>query len=107
MGNRLSAHTVQSVKLIAEHDDDNDVPDPEPNTVEETEIVITPEDKTVVDTPPAKTVEPVAEVPDEPVEMPEQSAESPKESVQSKKVDFEITNPEDLDIDDKGQLGLF
>ncbi|MES2875482.1 MAG: DNA gyrase/topoisomerase IV subunit A [Bacteroidota bacterium] len=25
----------------------------------------------------------------------------------AKKIDFEITNPEDLDIDDKGQLGLF
>ena len=25
----------------------------------------------------------------------------------SKKIDFEITNPDDLDIDDKGQLGLF
>jgi len=24
-----------------------------------------------------------------------------------KKVDFEITNPDELDIDDKGQLGLF
>ena len=24
-----------------------------------------------------------------------------------KKIDFEITNPDDLDIDDKGQLGLF
>ena len=105
MGNRLSMHTVQSVKLIAEHDDD--VPDPELNTVEETEIVITPEDKTVVDTPPAKTIEPVAEVSDLSVEMPEQSVESPKESVQSKKIDFEITNPEDLDIDDKGQIGLF
>jgi topoisomerase-4 subunit A len=25
----------------------------------------------------------------------------------TKKIDFEITNPNDIDIDDKGQLGLF
>jgi topoisomerase-4 subunit A len=24
-----------------------------------------------------------------------------------KKIDFEITNPDDIDMDDKGQLGLF
>lgn len=52
----------------------------------------TPEDKPV---PPAptKVVEPAAE--EEPVKQ------------QSKKIDFEITNPDDIDIDDKGQLGLF
>jgi topoisomerase-4 subunit A len=150
MGNRLSAHVVQSITLISEHDDDTDVPDPEPNTVDETEIVVTPEDKAVVDTPPAKTVEPVAEVagaaepithvkPDAPIVKPEpvkvvekpaepkteaiEPAEAPIEPVQAeekpveaptepeppapKKVDFEITNPDDIEIDDKGQLGLF
>ena len=25
----------------------------------------------------------------------------------TKKVDFEITNPDDIDLDEKGQLGLF
>ena len=36
------------------------------------------------------------------------SEEAPKEELKpAKKIDFEITNPEDLDIDDKGQLGLF
>ena len=36
------------------------------------------------------------------------SEEPPKEEIKpAKKIDFEITNPEDLDIDDKGQLGLF
>jgi len=38
-----------------------------------------------------------------------QSAESQTKSVQSppKKIDFEITNPDDIEMDDKGQLGLF
>ena len=138
MGNRLSAHVVQTVTLISEHDDDNDVPDPEPNTIDDTEIVVTPEDKAVADAPPAKNVEPVAEptdavepiahvIPDVPAKVIEpakesvnlepkfvasqsgKSVESPTESVQPpvKKVDFEITNPDDIEIDDKGQLGLF
>ncbi len=82
MGNRLSAHTVQSVELIAEHDDEEDVPDPAPDSVEETEIIEKPEEKTVADTPPA-------------------------EGKANKAVDFEITNPDDIDMDDSGQLGLF
>jgi topoisomerase-4 subunit A len=40
----------------------------------------------------------VSEVQDENVKEPEKPV---------KKIDFEITNPDDLDIDDKGQIGLF
>jgi len=120
MGNRLSAHVVQKVTLIAEHDDEADVPDPEPNSVEDTEIIITPEDKTEPDeipsvkSQPEKSVESPkkesVESSNESVEFPKQeSVESPNEPVESskKKIDFEITNPDDIDIDDKGQLGLF
>ncbi|GAA4904233.1 DNA gyrase/topoisomerase IV subunit A [Mucilaginibacter defluvii] len=91
MGNRLSAHVVQSVELIAEHDDAADVPDPAPDSVEATEIIQTPEDKTTVDAPPAADA-PVNNI----------SEEKP-----AKKIDLEITNPDDIDMDDKGQLGLF
>ncbi|WP_411275021.1 DNA gyrase/topoisomerase IV subunit A [Daejeonella sp.] len=38
---------------------------------------------------------------------PEPSVQANEEPKPAKKIDFEITNPEDLDIDDKGQLGLF
>ncbi|MES2279730.1 MAG: DNA gyrase/topoisomerase IV subunit A [Bacteroidota bacterium] len=136
MGNRLSPHVVQSVVLITEHDDAADVPDPEPNPVDETEIVVTPEDKEIANTPPKVAVPPLAKVaatvavptqsvkPPEPerVEPPKiESVESETKSVESqkveseekpvespaKKVDFEITNPDDIEIDDKGQLGLF
>ncbi|MCQ6958456.1 DNA gyrase/topoisomerase IV subunit A [Mucilaginibacter aquariorum] len=143
MGNRLSVHQVKSVELIAEHDDAEDVPDPAPDSVDDTEIVITGEDKEVADTAPAAPIvaapqsepknpvieqeKPVAEkpapAPARPAE-PTKSVEPPAESVKSseeksveskgeqvkspkKKVDFEITNPDDIDIDDKGQLGLF
>jgi topoisomerase-4 subunit A len=97
MGNRLSAHVVQSVTLIAEHDDDTDVPDPEPDTVEATEITISAEDKVVADAPPVQAPQAEAVAPED-----KPAAEAPP-----KKVDFEITNPDDIDIDDKGQLGLF
>jgi len=80
MGNRLSAHVVQTIELIAEHDDPEDVPDPAPDSVEDTEP-----DEIVVEKP-APDVEP------------EKAA---------KNIDFEITNPDDIEIDDDGQLGLF
>jgi len=154
MGNKLSAHVVQTVTLMTEHDDPEDVPDPAPDSVEDTEIIVTPEDKTAVDVapkaadiaapdlepapeinqdPPAaaksspKTtkstpVEPVAaEVDEEPVKeneiepAPEEAKEEPvkkEEPVEPppatpKKVDFEITNPDDIKLDDNGQIGLF
>jgi topoisomerase-4 subunit A len=97
MGNRLSAHVVQKVELIAEHDDEADVPDPEPNSVEDTEIITTAEEKTEADEAPG------------PKKSEAKSVESDQKSVESqhKKVDFEITNPDDIEMDDKGQLGLF
>ncbi|SKB86651.1 DNA gyrase/topoisomerase IV subunit A [Daejeonella lutea] len=43
--------------------------------------------------------------PEEP--KPEEPVKTQEEQKPAKKIDFEITNPDDLDIDDKGQLGLF
>jgi topoisomerase-4 subunit A len=141
MGNRLSVHQVKSVELLTEHDDAEDVPDPAPDSVEDTEIVITGEEKENTDTAPiaaeakpqaapiqSEPVKPVIEKPDEQASKAdepkakndeikpekgeskqEESVKSQPESVESpkKKIDFEITNPDDIDIDDKGQLGLF
>jgi topoisomerase-4 subunit A len=120
MGNRLSVHIVQSVVLEAEHDDAEDVPDPQPDSVADTEIVITPGDKTVADEAPSPDQEvndtKIAEDEPAPAKSTTKSDEiavksedittKPVENT-SKKVDFEITNPDDIDIDDKGQLGLF
>jgi topoisomerase-4 subunit A len=141
MGNRLSVHQVKSVELLTEHDDAEDVPDPAPDSVEDTEITITGEDKETSDTAPvaaeakpqaapiqSEPANPVIEKPVEPTpkadepksdagesksekdeKKPAKSVESQPESVEppKKKVDFEITNPDDIDMDDKGQLGLF
>jgi topoisomerase-4 subunit A len=62
---------------------------------------------------PTKSVESSKKISDEPapsesVKSSTESVESQKiESVQSKKIDFEITNPDDIEMDDNGQLGLF
>ena len=69
-----------------------------------------PATKTVVPSGPEK---PPQTSPIESVESPDKSVESSSnKSVESqskpaKKIDFEITNPDDIDIDEKGQLGLF
>src|SRR6201996_1645413 len=57
MGNKLSAHVVQTVALMTEHDDAEDVPDPEPDSVADTEIIITPEEKTEIDVAPVAAEE--------------------------------------------------
>ncbi len=132
MGNRLSVHTVQSVVLETEHDDAEDVPDPTPEAVADTEILITPEDKTATDEAPnpeqevndtevaeedeaaignnpekpGKTQKNPENTPTDFAEKSEKTTDEPAEA-QPKKIDFEITNPDDIDIDDKGQLGLF
>ncbi len=80
MGNRLSAHPIQTVQLIAEHDDAEDVPDPAPASIEDTQVL--------------------ADVTDE-KEVPDVNPETA-----AKIISLEITNPDDVDLS-KGQLGLF
>jgi topoisomerase IV subunit A len=110
-GNRLSQHEVKTIELIAEHDDPEDVPDPVPEvTLEE----IVQEEK--MDTEAEKEIK--SSVSEITQEEPEQEHEETPEKLSPeaeviepppapKKIDFEITNPDDVDIDDKGQLGLF
>ncbi|MGN6181139.1 MAG: DNA gyrase/topoisomerase IV subunit A, partial [Mucilaginibacter sp.] len=107
MGNRLSQHTVQSVKLI-----ESPVEEEEEEVAEAVAAAGDEEDsnsEVAEDKPASET--PSAQSQTESVESPEkESAESSeKESVEShnKKVDLEITNPDDIEMDDKGQLGLF
>jgi topoisomerase-4 subunit A len=113
MGNRLSAHTIQTIELIAEHDDAEDVPDPVPDSVEDTEPIVVAQDKPAPDVaPPAEKPKfvstPVVKPAPEPAKPHvvesklEQAADKP-----IKNVDLEITNPDDIKIDDKGQSSLF
>ncbi|MCO5949130.1 DNA gyrase/topoisomerase IV subunit A [Mucilaginibacter flavidus] len=112
MGNRLSQHPVKSVELMAE------IEPPEEEViadVEEEETVESAEEEAVADVKTDDDDDADGDIiadtnapEDKPVPpAPAESVESPPQSVQSRKVDFEITNPDDIDIDDKGQLGLF
>ncbi len=111
MGNRLTQHLVETITLIAEN-----------NPVEETAPIIINEEEEIAEelTIKEEIPEPIIGLPEneelpkpvepkQPRESTEKSMESPIEAAESpsKKVDFEITNPDDIEIDDKGQLGLF
>jgi topoisomerase-4 subunit A len=118
MGNRVSQHTIQSITLLEQEEEETIAPD-----TEELIEIIEPE--------PEDTIKPVKEeeateakvvqIPKETPAVIAPKAEEPskEKTVESlpkpvepevkppKKIDFEITNLDDLDIDDKGQLGLF
>ncbi|WP_262918283.1 DNA gyrase/topoisomerase IV subunit A [Mucilaginibacter straminoryzae] len=100
MGNRLSAHTIQTIELVAEHDDAEDVPDPAPDSVEVTEPTVTAvEAKPEGDSPPEEAL--VTESNPSPLAPPAEEKKPVKD------ISLEITNPDDIEMDDKGQLGLF
>ncbi len=89
MGNRLSQHPVKSVELISD-------------------IIGKTEAADEADTEPAEIVAEASESAEQTAEQ-VQALDQPDEASEKphKKVDFEITNPDDIDIDDKGQLDLF
>jgi topoisomerase-4 subunit A len=96
MGNRLSQHPIKSVELISDGAGTDEV---ETDPVEEE--ASEPSDINA-DQPAKSHEEPPTEPASKSAESPEQPANPPP-----KKIDFEITNPDDIDIDDQGQLGLF
>jgi topoisomerase-4 subunit A len=130
MGNRLSQLPIKSVELIATEDvaeepvedEDNEAEESVETNIEAAEAE--PETEQVKpETPATKSAPKQVESPKEEspktesAKSPEpeageasnESSESPPKpaQTQTKKIDFEITNPDDIDIDDKGQLGLF
>lgn len=96
-GNKLSQYDIRDIQLIAEHDDEEDVPDPVPETplqeVVKAEKIDDEAEKEVAQH--SSEEEPAGEA----------AAESGGQNKSAKEVKLEITNPDD--IDDKGQLGLF
>jgi topoisomerase-4 subunit A len=133
MGNRLSQLPVKSVELMPESDPGDDEPeagDPEnddpdgPSDEPSPEPGISPETndepaeqethkkpESVKSSPKSVESQQIKSNESEPTKSvqsePTESVESPEKSVQSKKIDFEITNPDDIEMDDNGQLGLF
>ncbi|MEO6981116.1 MAG: hypothetical protein ABI113_22165, partial [Mucilaginibacter sp.] len=114
MGNRLSQQVIKSVELMAEIEPEkeelsSDVEEDETDGSAEEEIIADEKADDADDTD--GDVEAGNDEPDDkPVPpSPTKSVESPTEEPmkQPKKIAFEITNPDDIDIDDKGQIGLF
>jgi topoisomerase-4 subunit A len=124
-GNRLSQHEVQHIEILNAEEVDTTVAEleteaPEPS-IQEDEESNAPESTALAEPLAAieteETEETEAVVP-EPVEeqlpeieeLPETKKSKPDPDTKSatkKKVKLEITNPDDIDIDDTGQLGLF
>ena len=88
-GNRLSQNEVKAIELVAEHDDPEELPDP----VAETSLEEIAE---------AEKLDQEAEK-----EVTSSDDDPPKTDPPKKNISLEITNPDDIDMDDKGQLGLF
>ncbi|MBO9673897.1 MAG: DNA gyrase/topoisomerase IV subunit A [Sphingobacteriaceae bacterium] len=119
-GNRLSPHDVQKVVLeepeIEEEEVEETPAEDESNgeegaAAEEASELAEATEK-AADEPAAEKVKPKFERTETPAPKTEKPVpaqeEAPKtEEKPVKKIDFEITNPDDIDIDDKGQIGLF
>jgi len=104
-GNRLSPNEIKKIELIAEHDDPEDVPDPVAE-VSLAEVVLEEKlddeaEKEISQKEEENNIE-ISSATEKPVPV-----SVPEPVKQVRKVDFEITNPDDIEIDDKGQLGLF
>lgn len=113
-GNKLSPHDVQQVILISEENDEQEEELPESSDVDEEDNSDDGPGKTAsAETSVTKDTEDTAGAKDNNT-APNNAEESVKEKPvftsnpkPVKKVDFEITNPDDIKLDDKGQLGLF
>ena len=86
MGNRLSQQTITKVEIISENDPDDDEQDEDND-----------DGRTGPDLPDSPSGEPGIQ---------ETSATGLLKPI-VKKIELEITNPNDIDLDDKGQLDLF
>jgi len=112
MGNRLVQHPVKSVEFAGEipveESGQTGPADEEESTFETEPIAETPAEAAK----PAETTKAAPEIksdkaepqtePSKPVDVPSEAPPTPP-----KKIDFEITNPDDIEMDDNGQLGLF
>jgi topoisomerase IV subunit A len=125
MGNRLSPHEVKSIETLESTIDEEEIDAAETKSDLEKNVADESIESSIINSEPKpKFIQEVqldsAKEPEKASEsnlnesdeasmvLPEIQVESAKEPEKPKKqVDFEITNPDDLDIDDQGQIGLF
>lgn len=107
-GNKLSPHGVVSVTLLTNEEPEEessytsaakapDSSEDKPDDKEKQEVPIARIDKTPGEEP----------TPGPDLSTEEKSDSTAKEEKPKPKIDLEITNPDDIQIDDKGQIGLF
>lgn len=123
-GNRLSPHEVKAIKLTAiEEQSEQNTPaqeNKEDKTAEKTQEIKATDEKQVDNITVKKKTEAsvskadgesaekkVVEKPTETTDTDVQASEEPKIDKPRSKVNLEITNPDDIKLDDKGQFGLF
>ena len=114
-GNKLSQHDVQKVTLISEVNDAVDEVLEEIEEIDGADGVDEPgneEEPAIEDVvAEAKEIETKVDQSKKPVEEPKPEVAKKPEFVSTpkevKKISFEITNPDEIKLDDKGQLGLF
>lgn len=96
-GNRLSFHTVQKIKLLTDEKDLSQNPMVESERPAESQMAES--DEKVLGTEIEETKAEVKKV------KPKESKETEVKPIDD--IPFEITNPDDIQIDNNGQLGLF
>lgn len=112
MGNRLSQHEVQKVSLLATAEPEP-VAEVQPTPSLEVQDNETGSFSEEVQHPEGEEKQAEEVVSPEPVadvalqESATEAVAPPPSEAPKKDIGFEITNPDDVDIDDKGQLGLF
>jgi topoisomerase-4 subunit A len=109
MGNRISTHEVKQVTLLVTEEPEPMVelsPIPEVIDLEESAADLEGNPMPNTQEPELEEVQELAAPqPETAPEIPEEAAPEPTKP--PKEIDFEITNPDEIDMDDKGQLGLF
>ena len=114
-GNKLSAHDVQKVVLISEEFDEEveveetlDFDDEELETNEEIDSEELESSKEeIISEKSVIEVTTESDAKEEIIKPQKPNIENEGKPKTEKKIEFEITNPDDIKLDDKGQLGLF
>ncbi len=104
MGNRLSPHEVKQVELIAGEEPDEEITLP---TNQKVDPIAEAENTEAAEEPTDIKEDSESANPDPVQAEPEEAKVAEEPETPAKSVSFEITNPDDVEIDDKGQLGLF
>jgi topoisomerase-4 subunit A len=106
----VSENEEEMQEAVAATADEEQVLAEEPEIIVKEVALADVEPEEVVAVPAVSEEERIGVKEDEPVQPEPAVVEKPAPAPEvkpAKKIDFEITNPEDLDIDAKGQIGLF